>query len=260
MTDTHAPVLRADTGGGVIVLTLNRPKARNALSTALMAALAGFLAEAEADAAVKAVVLTGGDRLFAAGADIGELAAHDPDSIKTDPRRAHWLAVWAFKKPLVGAVNGWCLGGGCELAMSCDILIAGAGARFGQPEINLGLIPGSGGTQRLIRAVGKSRAAQMVLAGDVMGAKEARTRGLVSEVVPPELAVERAVEVARAVAAKPPLAAQAAKAALNAAFEGPLTEGLAVERARFVDLFATEDKKEGLSAFLEKRKPRFKGR
>lgn len=255
-----APVLRADLGDGVVLLTLNRPGARNALSTPLLAALAAYLAQADADPATRAVVLTGGPKLFAAGADITELAAHDPDSIKTDPRRAHWLAVWAFEKPLIGAVNGWCLGGGCELAMSCDILIAGADARFGQPEINLGLIPGSGGTQRLIRAIGKSRAAQMVLAGDFIGAKEAHERGLVSEIAPPELTEERAVAVARAIAAKPPLAAKAAKAALNAAFEGPLTQGLAFERARFVDLFATEDKAEGLAAFLEKRKPRFKGR
>ena len=245
---------------GVLCLTLNRPDARNALSSALMAELVRHLTQADADPATRAIVLTGGPIVFAAGADVKEMASHDAVSILSDPRAGAWKAIRETVTPLVGAVNGFCLGGGCELAMACDILIAGESARFGQPEINLGIIPGAGGTQRLPRTIGRSRAMQMVLTGDFMSASEARTLGLVSEVVPPEITIRRAIEVASAIAAKPPLAVHAAKQAVRAAEELPLAEGLRLERALFCQLFATEDRREGLAAFAEKRKPDYKGR
>ena len=260
MGNAEALVLTELPAPGVLCLTLNRPNARNALNTALMAALADELARADADPDIRAVVLTGGTTVFAAGADIKEMAGHDAVSILSDPRTRLWKAIRETATPVIGAVNGFCLGGGCELAMSCDILIAGDGARFGQPEINLGIIPGAGGTQRLPRTIGRSRAMQMVLTGEVLSAREARDFGLVSEVVPPEITIRRAVEIATAIAAKPPLAVRAAKQAVRAAEELPLAEGLRLERALFCQLFATEDRKEGLAAFAEKRKPAYKGR
>lgn len=244
----------------VLQLTLHRPQARNALRTLTLREIAGALTAAAADDDVRAVVLTGGDRVFAAGADIGELAAHDAVSILTDARPALWQAIRQFPKPLIGAVNGFCLGGGNELAMHCDVLIAGETAQFGQPEINLGIIPGAGGTQRLTHALGKSDAMRLVLSGAFLDARSALARRLVSEVCPPELTVERAVALAAAIAAKPPLAVRLAKEAVLKAFEVGLDQGLAFERRAFCQLFATEDRREGLAAFTEKRRPAFRGR
>lgn len=260
MSDTADPVVSTRAGDGVLILTLNRPEARNALSTALLAGLAELLAQAEDDSEIRAVVLTGGPKVFAAGADVKEMAAHDAVSILSDTRPRHWKAIREFSKPLIGAVNGFCLGGGNELAMCCDILIAGEDAQFGQPEINLGIIPGAGGTQRLTRTIGRSRAMEMVLAGSFLSAREALAFGLVSRVVPPELTITKALELARVIAAKPPLAVKAAKQAVRASEELPLAEGLKAERALFCQLFATADRREGLAAFAEKRTPKFEGK
>lgn len=244
---------------GVRLITLNRPKARNALSTALLAAVAEALTEMAADDGVRAVVITGGDTVFAAGADINELAAHTAISVLSDARPGHWAVIRTFAKPLIAAVNGFALGAGCELAMHADIIVAGDGAQFGQPEINLGVIPGAGGTQRLTLAVGKALAMRMVLAGEFIDAATALSAGLVAEVRAPEATIERAVELAVRIASKSPVAVRLAKQAVLASFEGALSQGLVLERAAFCQLFATADKAEGVAAFLEKRAPEFKG-
>jgi len=245
---------------GVRLVTLNRPKARNALRTRLLAELADALAAFTADDEVRCVVLTGGAEVFAAGADITEMAPHTAVTVLADERPRHWQSIRRFPKPMVAAVNGWALGGGCELAMHADIIIAGDTAKFGQPEINLGIMPGAGGTQRLTRAVGKSMAMKMVLTGEPIDARAALACGLVAEVVPHEIAVERALALAETIAAKPPVAVRMAKEAVLMADELALEQGLAHERRAFCYLFATEDRTEGVSAFMEKRKPQFRGR
>ena len=243
----------------VLEITLDRPDARNALNSNLLAELADALEHASGNHRIRCVVLTGSETVFAAGADIHELAAHDETSIRQDNRLAHWAAIRTFEKPLIAAVNGYCLGGGNELAMHADIIIAGENALFGQPEINLGIIPGAGGTQRLLHAVGKSKAMQMILTGEMITADEAKALGLVSKVTRPELCLESAGRVAKSIAKKPPLAALAAKKAVLQAYERPLKESLAYERDCFTALFATKDMKEGVSAFMQKRKPVFTG-
>jgi enoyl-CoA hydratase len=205
------------------------------------------------------VVLTGSRKAFAAGADINEMAERDLVGILNDPRLAAWQRITAFSKPLVAAVNGYALGGGCELAMHADILIAGSDARFGQPEINLGIMPGAGGTQRLLRAVGKSMAMQMVLTGEPIDARQAQQAGLVSEVTEPELTVERALAIAQRIAAKAPLAVRLAKEALLKAQDTDLASGLRFERHAFTLLAGTQDRAEGIAAFQQKRQPRFTG-
>jgi enoyl-CoA hydratase len=244
----------------VLLITLNRPKMRNALRTQTLDEIADALNAAEADDNLRAVVLTGGPDVFAAGADINELAAHDAVSIQADPRVGHWKTVRAFAKPLIAAVNGYCLGGGNELAMHADIIIAGEAAQFGQPEVNLGVIPGAGGTQRLTHAVGKSLAMKMVLAAAFIDAPTALAAGLAAEVVPPENTIERAVELAETIAAKAPLAIRLAKESVIKAYEMNLESGLQFERKAFSLLFATDDRTEGINAFKEKRKPQYKGR
>lgn len=244
----------------VLLVTLNRPKARNALRSQTLRELAAVLGQAADDDAIRAVVLTGGDTVFAAGADIGELAAHSATSILTDERPRHWKTIREFPKPLIAAINGFSLGGGNELAMHADILIAGETARFGQPEVNLGIIPGAGGTQRLTHAVGKSNAMLMALTGSFIDARTALAQGLVSEVTLPELTVRRALDLAILISGKPPMAVRLAKEAVLKSFEGSLEQGLHAERRAFCQLFATADKQEGVSAFLEKRKPTFVGR
>ncbi|MGJ7549854.1 2,3-dehydroadipyl-CoA hydratase PaaF [Pseudomonas alloputida] len=244
---------------GVRLLTLQRPEALNALCTELLAELASALADAEADPATRAVVITGSRKAFAAGADIREMAERDLVGILNDPRVAHWQRIAAFSKPLIAAVNGYALGGGCELVMCADIVIAGDDARFGQPEINLGIMPGAGGTQRLLRAVGKPLAMQMVLTGEAITARHALQAGLISEVTQPELAVERALQVARSIAAKAPLAVRLAKEALLKAGDSDLASGLRFERHAFTVLAGTADRDEGIRAFQEKRPAQFKG-
>lgn len=244
----------------VTQITLNRPTVRNALRTILLAEIAEVLELAGNDEQTRAVVITGGADVFAAGADIKELAALDAIGVLNDPRPKYWRLIASFPKPLIAAVNGYALGGGCELAMHADIVVAGENAKFGQPEINLGIIPGAGGTQRLIRTVGKSLAMKMVLAGEMIDAHTALACGLVAEVTPPEQTIGRAVQLAAAIAAKSPLAVRLAKEAMLKAFELPLEGGLSIERKSFALLAASEDRREGIAAFLEKRKPTFKGK
>ena len=242
------------------LVRLNRPKQLNALNGQVMDALCDALEELDRDEGVRAMVVTGNERAFAAGADIGEMADATPIDMLRTNRIAQWDRVRRISKPVIAAVNGWCLGGGCELAMALDLILAGEGAKFGQPEIGIGVIPGAGGTQRLTRAIGKSRAMEMVLTGEPMGAREAEQRGLVARVVPDELVVEDALSLAATIATKSPVALRLAKEAVNAAYEMNLTDALAHERRLFYLTFASEDQKEGMAAFLEKRQPEFKGR
>jgi enoyl-CoA hydratase len=242
------------------LVRLNRPKQLNALNGQVMDELCAALEELDRDEAVRVMVVTGNQRAFAAGADIGEMAGATPIDMLRSNRIGQWDRVRRIAKPVIAAVNGWCLGGGCELAMTLDLIVAGEGAKFGQPEINIGVIPGAGGTQRLTRAIGKSRAMEMILTGEPMEAHEAQARGLVARVVPDELVVEDALALAATIATKSPIALRLAKEAVNAAYELPLTDALAHERRLFYLLFASEDQKEGMAAFLEKRPPDFKGR
>ncbi|MGL5522954.1 MAG: 2,3-dehydroadipyl-CoA hydratase PaaF [Aeromonas veronii] len=241
------------------LITLQRPQVLNALNTELLGDLAAELEAVENDPAIGAVVITGSRKAFAAGADIKEMAESDLVGILNDPRLAHWQRIAGFKKPLIAAVNGFALGAGCELAMHADIIIAGDDAQFGQPEINLGIMPGAGGTQRLLRAVGKSLAMQMVLTGDAITARQAQQAGLVSEVTQPELTVERALQIAQRIAGKAPLAVRLAKEALLKAFDTDLASGLRFERHAFTLLAGTRDREEGIRAFQEKRPAKFTG-
>ena len=242
------------------LVRLNRPKQLNALNGAVMDALCEALEELDRDDEVRAIVVTGSDRAFAAGADIGEMAGATPIEMLLTNRIGQWDRIRRITKPVIAAVNGWALGGGCELAMTLDIIVAGQGAKFGQPEINIGVIPGAGGTQRLTRALGKSKAMAMILSGDPITAAEAERAGLVARVTQDELCVEDALELAAAIARKSPIALRLAKEAVNAAYEMSLTDALAHERRLFYLLFASEDQKEGMAAFLGKRPPDFKGR
>jgi len=244
----------------IATITLNRPKVLNALSPALMGELTGALSDLDADDGVRAVVLTGGPKVFAAGADIGDMATQGPVDQLLRDQTGRWAPLAGFKKPLIAAVNGYALGGGCEVVLMCDLVIAGDAARFGQPEINLGIIPGAGGTQRWPRTAGKHVAMEAMLTGAPVTAQRAYEVGLVNKVVPAEMTIDVAKRLARQIAEKPPLAARMAKEAVQKAFETPLSEGLAAERKSFYFLFATEDQKEGMHAFLEKRKGAFKGR
>ncbi|MBR9882490.1 MAG: 2,3-dehydroadipyl-CoA hydratase [Oceanospirillales bacterium] len=245
---------------GVLTIQLHRPESLNALNTALLSELADTLDHAASDTLIGAVVITGDSRAFAAGADIREMADLDMVGVMNDPRPLHWARISAFPKPIVAAVNGFALGGGCELVMHADIVIASRDARFGQPEIKLGIIPGAGGTQRLIRAVGKSLASQMVLTGEPISAQRAYDAGLVSELTEPELTLERAHQVAASIAAQAPQAVRQAKDVLLRSQETHLAAGLAYERKAFTLLAATEDRNEGIQAFIEKRRPQYKGR
>ena len=249
-----------DRDGPVAVIMLNRPRVLNALSPELIGELGDALDELDGDAEVRAAVLTGGPKVFAAGADIGDMAERSPVEQLLRDQTGRWARITAFAKPLIAAVNGYALGGGCELALMCDLIVAGDSARFGQPEINLGIIPGAGGTQRWPRTVGKYVAMQVNLGGAPVAARRAYQLGLVNRVVPSETTVKVAVALGKELAAKPPIALRLAKEAVNQALETPLSEGLAVERKNFYFLFATEDQKEGMRAFLEKRKGQFKGR
>jgi enoyl-CoA hydratase len=246
--------------GPVGTITLNRPKVLNALSPELMGEVTAALREMEADPEVRAVVITGGPRVFAAGADIGDMAERGPVEQLSRDQTGRWAGISALTKPLIAAVNGYALGGGCELALMCDLIVAGDSARFGQPEINLGIIAGAGGTQRWPRTAGKYVAMEVNLTGQPITAQRAHQLGIVNQVVPAEVTIAVAQRLAGRLAEKPPLAARMAKEAVNAALETPLQQGLAVERRNFYFLFATEDQKEGMRAFLEKRRGQFKGR
>jgi enoyl-CoA hydratase len=246
--------------GSVALVRLNRPQALNALSPQLMRELGDALESADADPDVRAIVLTGGEKVFAAGADIKEMAEASVVDMVYRDMIAAWSRVQRVKKPIVAAVSGFCLGGGCELVMSCDLIVASESAVFGQPEINIGVIPGAGGTQRLTRCVGKYVAMDMILTGRQIKAGEALGLGLVSRVWPVEVFLEEALKVAQEIAKKSPIALRMAKEAVNKAFETTLAEGLDAERQRFYMLFATEDQKEGMRAFVEKRQPAFTGR
>ncbi|MBI2296410.1 MAG: enoyl-CoA hydratase/isomerase family protein [Betaproteobacteria bacterium] len=254
------PVLLERPAEGVWLVRINRPEARNALNLEVRKLLARHLGDLGEDTTTRAIVLTGNDKSFAAGADIKEMA--EAGTIEMLQRGIHrlWRAIAACPKPVIAAVNGYALGGGCELAMTCDIIIAGESAMFGQPEVKIGIIPGGGGTQRLTRVAGKFKAMKYVLTGELFGAREAFEMGLVSEVVPDAGVEKRAVELALLIAALPPLAVQLAKEAVLAGMDAPLTSALALEAKSLQILFSSQDQKEGMRAFIEKRKPKFSGR
>lgn len=246
---------------GVALVTLDRPEARNALSFALLAELADALETLDRDGRTRVIVLTGaGDRAFAAGADIVELADQTPDRLRAEGHFGSWDRIGSIGIPLIAAVRGFALGGGCELAMTCDLIVAGDDAQFGQPEIRIGVMPGAGGTQRLTRAVGTALAMELVLTGRTMPAAEAMAAGLVTKVVPAADTVEASLDLADRIARNPPLAVRTAKRAVLAAAELPLAAGLRAEREAFFDLFATDDQREGMRAFIDKRRPVWTGR
>lgn len=246
--------------GKVGLITLNRPDALNALNSALMTELTQALAEFEEDPLVGCIVLTGSERAFAAGADIKEMHEKSfPDTYKEN-FLGNWDAITRVRKPVIAAVAGYALGGGCELAMMCDFILAATNAKFGQPEITLGIIPGAGGTQRLTRAVGKAKAMEMILTGRMMDAEEAERTGLVSRVIPANALIDEAVRTAEKIADFSLPAVMMAKESVNRAFETTLAEGIYFERRMFHSLFATEDQKEGMAAFIEKRSPQFTNR
>lgn len=253
-------VLTSRQAGGVLHLQLNRPEARNALSRALIAALADALRVASSDEAVRVVVLSGGERQFCAGADIKEFVAEGGAVLESPKRIEDWAAIERFPKPLVAAVEGYAFGGGFELVLTADIVVAAENARFAFPEINLGLFPGDGGTQRATRVAGKALVMKMIMTGEPIDAPTALAAGLVSEIVAPGEVTARADELARHLAAKPPVALRLAKASVLAAYESPLSGGLVQERQLVARAFATEDRVEGVTAFKEKRPPQFKGR
>ena len=242
------------------LVRLNRPKQLNALNGAVMDALCAALEELDRDEEIRAIVVTGNERAFAAGADIGEMADATPIDMLLTNRIGQWDRIRKITKPVIAAVNGWALGGGCELAMTLDVIVAGESAKFGQPEISIGVIPGAGGTQRLTRAIGKAKAMRMVLSGETITAREAEAAGLVALLTQDEVVVEDALALAATMASKSPIALRLAKEAVNAAYEMSLTDALAHERRLFYLLFASEDQKEGMAAFLEKRSPDFTGR
>ena len=247
--------------GRVAVIRLNRPQALNALCDGLMTELADALAGYDADPAIAAIVLTGNEKAFAAGADIKEMQSRTYPAVYFDDFIGkRWEAVTHVQKPVIAAVAGFALGGGCELAMMCDIIIAAENAKFGQPEIRLGIIPGAGGTQRLTRAVGKAKAMDLILTGRMMDAAEAERSSLVARVVPNDQVVAEAVKIGEAIGALSAPSVAIAKEAVNRAFETTLSEGVRFERRVFHSLFATEDQKEGMAAFVEKRKAAFRNR
>ncbi len=248
-----------ETHGRVGLIRLNRPQALNALCDALMRELGDQLLAWDADKAIGAIVLTGNDKAFAAGADIKEMRDRThPEALMEDFIGANWETVLRVKKPVIAAVAGFALGGGCELAMMCDIILAADTAKFGQPEINLGIFPGAGGTQRLTRAVGKAKAMDMILTARMMDAAEAERASLVSRVFPADQLLPEALKIAERLAALSPVALALAKQAVNRAFESTLAEGVRYERSTFLSLFGTPDQKEGMGAFVEKRKPAFR--
>ena len=248
------------TEGRVGIVQFNRPKALNALNSTLMRELTEALVAFDADDEIGCIIVTGNERAFAAGADIKEMAAATPVTMLDSPNIEYYDRIRKIQKPLIAAVSGFALGGGCELAMSCDMIVASESAKFGQPEINLGVIPGAGGTQRMTYAVGKALAMEICLNGRFLSATEAQQYGLVNRVVPVELYLEEAIKFAAEIAARAPVALRMAKEAINAVFETPLQVGLAHERRLFYMLFSTEDQKEGMDAFVNKRPATWQGK
>jgi enoyl-CoA hydratase len=242
------------------LIQLNRPKELNALNLQLMGEIKEALLDFDEDENIRAIVITGNERVFAAGADIKQMAGRTAiDMLKID-QFSTWDSIRKTKKPMIAAVSGFALGGGCELCMLCDMIVASETAQFGQPEINIGVMPGAGGTQRLTRAVGKVRAMEMVLTGNFISAEEAKEAGLINKVVPVQLYLDEAIKLGQKIAEKSPIAVQMAKESVLKAFDTGLQEGLFFERKNFYMLFATEDQKEGMAAFVEKRKPDFKNK
>ena len=244
----------------IALIQLNRPKELNALNTKLMQEVADSLEQLDNNDGVRVIIITGNDQAFAAGADIKQMADKSAVEMLTVDQFSTWDQIRRTKKPIIAAVSGFCLGGGCELAMTCDMIIASETARFGQPEIKIGVMPGAGGTQRLTRAIGKAKAMELVLTGRFISAQEALGLRMINKVVPVEMYLREAVNLAREIAEMSPLACQLAKEAVNRSFEAHLDEGLRFERKNFYLCFATEDQKEGMKAFVEKRKPVYRGK
>lgn len=244
----------------IALIQLNRPKELNALNTQLMQEVREALQQLDRNDAVRAIIVTGNDQAFAAGADIKQMADKSAVEMLITDQFSTWDQIRKTKKPIIAAVSGFCLGGGCELAMTCDMIIASETARFGQPEIKIGVMPGAGGTQRLARAIGKAKTMEMVLTGKFITAEEALGLRMVNKVVPVEMYLREAVALAGEIAQMSPLATQLAKEAVNRAFETHLEEGLQFERKNFYLCFSSEDQKEGMKSFIEKRKPVYKGR
>lgn len=243
----------------VTLIQINRPQQLNALNSRLLEELYAALFEADHDNMVKCSVITGNEKAFAAGADIKEMADKTEKQMEIDDQFAPFDHIRKFKKPIIAAVSGFALGGGCELVMACDMIIAAENAKFGQPEINLGVIPGMGGSQRLTRIAGKYKAMELMLTGETFSADDALKIGLVNKVVPNEFLLDEAMSLAAKIASKPPLAVQAVKSVVQKSYEAHLEESLEFERQKFNSLFSTEDQKEGMKAFIEKRKPVWKG-
>ena len=244
----------------IALIELNRPKELNALNLQLMGELRDALKDLDNNSEVRVIILTGNEKAFAAGADIKQMAGKSAIDMLEIDQFSTWDQIKKTKKPLIAAVSGFALGGGCELAMTCDMIIASETAKFGQPEIKIGTMPGAGGTQRLTRAIGKARAMELVLTGRFISGEEAMQAGLVNKVVPVEMYMYEAVQLAKEIASMSPVAAKLAKESVNRAFETHLEEGLFFERKNFYMTFASEDQKEGMNAFVEKRKPEYKGK
>ena len=253
-------LILTETRGRVGLITLNRPQAMNALNNQLMREVMDALESFDRNHAIGAVVITGNEKAFAAGADIKEMADKSIEQMMDRDHVAVFGRIRTIRKPVIAAVSGWALGAGCEVALSCDMIVASESAKFGQPEINIGVIPGAGGTQRLTRAVGKVIAMEMILNDRRLTAQEAYQFGMVNRVVPVEGYLEEALKLADEIAARAPVAVRSAKKMINQTFERTLSEGLSVEKQEFYNLFATEDQKEGMQAFIEKRKPDWKGK
>ncbi len=245
--------------GKVGIVQINRPQAKNALNSQAMGELIEAVLAFDADDGIGCLVITGSEQAFAAGADIKQMAGATVVDMLNTPFVAYWDRLKAVRKPIIAAVSGWCLGGGCEMAMACDMIVASETARFGQPEITIGVIPGAGGTQRLARAVGKALAMEMVLNNRHLTAEEALRYGLVNRVVPVERYLGEAIRLAAEIAGRAPIAVRLAKESINQVFETSLSQGLFLERRLFSMLFATEDQKEGMAAFIDKRSPEWKG-
>ncbi len=256
---TYTTVL-TEIRGRVGIVTLNRPQAMNAFNAAMLGEVFDALEAFDKDENVRALVVTGNEKAFAAGADIKEMVDATPFQMITEARVDVWDRIRGIKKPVIAAVSGWALGGGCEFVLSCDMVIASESAKFGQPEITIGIIPGAGGTQRLARLIGKNLTMEMVINNRTLSAAEALQFGLANRVVPVEGYLDAAVAFAEEIASRAPMAVRMAKDSVNAAFETTLTEGLKAEKRNFYPLFSTEDQKEGMQAFIEKRKPNWKGK